>query len=145
MRKFLDRLVGEYPSDGITRWIVLDGLDRPGVQEGARDLARGLIQLVEDGELAQTRLIVTGLDPLGLQTGYTVRTEEIPGIDRRLLGDFLKDVAAHLGRATSDAERDQMVEEILGSGSEPRDLAEIETEVVRLVRARWVQEAGENG
>jgi hypothetical protein len=140
VRKFLDHLVGVYPSgDGVTRWIILDGLDRPGVQEGARDLARGLIQLVEDGELPQTRLIVTGLEPLGLHVGYAVRTEEIPAIDRTLLRAFLTDVAAHLGRATNDAELDTWIAEILGPGPQPRDLSEVEASVVRLVTTRWAQ------
>lgn len=146
VRKFLDHLVGVYPGgDGITRWIILDGLDRPGVQEGARDLARGLIHLVEDGELPQTRLIVTGLDPLGLHVGYAVRTEEIPAIDRTLLCAFLTDVATHLGRTTSDEELDEWIGEILGPGPEPRDLSDVEASVVRLVATRWVQGAGRDG
>jgi hypothetical protein len=144
VRKFLDHLVGVYPGgDGITRWIILDGLDRPGVQEGARDLARGLIQLVEDGELPQTRLIVTGLDSLGLNVGYAVRTEEIPAIDRVLLRAFLADVATHLGRTTCDGELEEWIAEILGPGPQPRDLSEVEASVVRLVTTRWVQEVGQ--
>jgi hypothetical protein len=145
VRKFLDHLVGVYPGDGITRWIILDGLDRPGVQEGARDLARGLIQLVEDGELPQTRLIVTGLDPLGLHVGYAVRTEEIPAIDRTLLRVFLTDVATHLGRMASNGELEEWIAEILGPGPQPRDLSEVEESVVRLVTTRWVQAVGQDG
>jgi hypothetical protein len=144
VRKFLDHLVGVYPGgDGITRWIILDGLDRPGVQEGARDLARGLIQLVEDGELPQTRLIITGLDPLGLNVGYAVRTEEIPAIDRALLRAFLADVATHLGRTTCDGELEEWIAEILGPGPQLRDLSEVEASVVRLVTTSWVQEVGQ--
>jgi hypothetical protein len=141
VRKFLDRLVGCYPSDdGVVRWMILDGLDRPGVQEGARDLARGLIRLVEDGELPRTRLIVTGLDPLGLNVGYAVRTEEIPVIDRALLHAFLTDVATQLGRAPTDEELADWIDEILGPGPEPRDLSEVEASVVRLVTTRWAGE-----
>nr|BFE71320.1 hypothetical protein GCM10020092_046210 [Actinoplanes digitatis] len=146
VRKFLDHLVGVYPGDdGVTRWIILDGLDRPGVQEGARDLARGLIQLVEDGELPQTRLIVTGLDPLGLHVGYAVRTEEIPAIDGTLLRAFLTDVAARLGRDIGDAELDAWITEILGPVPAARDLSEVEAAVVRLVRSNWTREAGPVG
>lgn len=146
VRKFLDHLVGVYPGgDGITRWIILDGLDRPAVQESARDLARRLIQLVEDGELPQTRLIVTGLDPLGLQVGYAVRTEEIPAINRALLQAFLIDVARHLGRTTSEAELEHWIAEILGPGPEPPDLSEIERSVVELVKARWAQGGSQGG
>jgi hypothetical protein len=145
IRKFLDRLVGVYPQDdGVTRWIILDGLDRPGVLESARDLARGLIQLVEDAELPQTRLIVTGLDPLGLHAGYAVRTEEIPAIDRTVLRAFLSDVATHLGRTTTEDELEEGVAEILGPGPETRDLGEVETAVVRLVTTRWVQGNGQD-
>lgn len=144
VRKFLDHLVGVYPGgDGITRWIILDGLDRPGVQEGVRDLARGLIQLVEDGELPQTRLIVTGLETLGLHVGYAVRTEEIPAIDRALLRAFLTDVAKHLGRTTCDGELEEWIAEILGPGPQPRDLSEVEASVVRLVTTRWVQKVSQ--
>jgi hypothetical protein len=143
VRKFLDRFVGVYPGgDGVTRWIILDGLDRPGVQEGARDLARRMIQLVEDGELLQTRLIVTGLDPLGLQVGYAARTEEIPAINRALLGGFLDDVAKHFDRTPSDAELDECVAEILGPGPEEPDLSEIERRVVQVVRTRWAGDRG---
>lgn len=146
VRKFLDQLVGAYPGgDGITRWIILDGLDRPGVQEGARDLARGLIHLVEDGELPQTRLVVTGLDPLGLHVGYAVRTEEIPTIDRTLLRAFLTDVAAHLGRKVSAKELKEWIAEILGPGSQPPDLSQVEAAVVRLVTTRWANGVSQSG
>jgi hypothetical protein len=139
VRKFLDRFVGLYPhEDGVTRWIILDGLDRPGVQEGARDLAKNLIRLVEDGELQQTRLIVTGLDQLGLQVGYAARVEEIPAIDRALVSSFLRDVAAHLGRAVTDGELDACIREVLGPGPEQRDLGEVERAVVQLVKTRWL-------
>jgi Effector-associated domain 1 len=146
VRKFLDHLVGVYPNgDGVTRWIILDGLDRPAVKEGARDLARGLIRLVEDGELPQTRLIVTGLDPLGLQVGYAVRTEEIPAINRALLRAFLVDVAAHFARTPDDAELDECIAEVLGPGPGLRDLGEVERSVVELVKARWAPEGGHGG
>ena len=57
IRKILDMVIGRYPQgDGITRWIILDGLDRPGVQNSARDMAKRLITLVDEGELPQTRL-----------------------------------------------------------------------------------------
>ncbi|MEV6925057.1 hypothetical protein AB0M46_11225 [Dactylosporangium sp. NPDC051485] len=138
VRKFLDRLVGAYPDDGATRWIILDGLDRPGVQQSARDLARGLIARVEDAELPHTRLVVTGLDPFGLPGRHAVRVEEIPAIDGAVLRRFLADVAGHLGRDTTGAELDACVAEILGPGPQPPDLALVEESVVRLVTTRWV-------
>jgi hypothetical protein len=115
------------------------------VQDGARDLARGLIQLVENHELRQTRLIITGLDPLGLHVGYTVRTENIPAIDHEKLREFLDDVATHLGRTTSDAELEEWIAEILGSGPEPRDLGEVESSVFHLVTTHWAEGLGQRG
>ena len=135
IRKILDLLVGRYPQgDGITRWIILDGLDRPGVQNSARDVAKRLITLVDEGELPQTRLIVTGLDTLGLTIGYTVRVERIPMIDSTLMCSFLKGVAEHLNRDLEPEELDACVAEVLGTGK-PRDLREIEAAVVRLVQS----------
>jgi hypothetical protein len=144
VRKFLDRIVPAYRGgEGITRWIILDGLDRPGVQEGARDLVRGLIGLVEEGELRQTRLVVTGLDTLGLSVGYAVRTEDIPAIDRTVMRAFLTDVAQHLGREITGKELDEWTMEILGSGVKTRDLSDIEASVVRLVTTHWAPKAAE--
>lgn len=143
VRKFLSFLVGAYPQDdGLIRWIILDGLDRPGVQDGARDLAKGLIRLVDRGELPQTRLVITGLDPLGLHLGNSVRTEKIPAIDKALLRKFLTDVATQLGRTTTDGELDGWIAEIAGSDPKPRDLGEVENSVVQLVKTRWVEAVG---
>jgi hypothetical protein len=100
---------------------------------------------VEDGELQQTRLVVTGLDPLGLQVGYAARVEEIPVIDHALVSSFLQDVAAYLGRTVTDAELDECLCEVLGPGPEQRDLGEVERAVVQLVKTRWAQGAGHGG
>ncbi len=137
IRKLLDLMVGQYPQgDGVVRWIVLDGLDRPGVQDSARDLAKRLITLVDENELPQTRLIVTGLDLLGLTVGYTVRVEEIPTIDATLVRSFLADVAMHLGCTLTPGELDRYVVQVLGTG-ERRDLRNIEKSVVQAVKS-WV-------
>ena len=137
IRKLLDLMVGRYPQDdGVVRWILLDGLDRPGVQDSARDLVKRLITLVDENELPQTRLIVTGLDLLGLTVGYTVRVEEIPTIDAALVRSFLTDVAMHLGCTLTPAELDRYVIQVLGTG-EPRDLRDIEKSVVQVVKS-WV-------
>lgn len=138
VRKLLDRLVGLYPGrDGVTRWIFLDGLDRPGVQDTARDFAKGLVRLVEDGELRNTRLIVTGLDPLGMRLGYAVLEEEIPVIDRDLVASFLREVTGHLGHTVTDSDLEACVCEILGTNPEERDLEEVERSVIQLVKTRW--------
>ena len=78
-------IVGRYPRDRLIRWIVLDGLDRPLVQETARDVARQLIVLVSDGDLPDTRLVITGFDTLGLDGDGSYQTEAYPP-DRR--GDW---------------------------------------------------------
>lgn len=145
VRKFLQHLVGVYPTAGATRWIILDGLDRPGVTDGARDLARGLIRLVNEGELPHTRLIVTGLDPFGLHLGHNVLIERIPGVDRHLLDTFLHDVAAHLGQVPAPTKQIAgWVNEILGSGSSP-DLAEVEDAVVDRIRKHWAPPEARRG
>jgi hypothetical protein len=139
-RKILDTIVWYYPQgDDVTRWIILDGLDRPGVQESARDVAKGLIALVDDGGLPQTRLIVTGLDPLEITAGHNVRLEEIPSIDTDQVRSFFAGVAEHLGRSVTPQELDECVAEVLGTGGPDRDLREVERAVVRLVNTRWVQ------
>jgi len=70
-RMFLAMIVARYPTgDGATQWIVLDGLDRPGVLASARDVAKQLITLVDEGRLPLTRLIVTGLDIQELAIAY---------------------------------------------------------------------------
>jgi hypothetical protein len=136
VRKILDKLVGSYPQDDAVRWIVLDGLDRPAVRDSARDFARRMITLVDEGELPRTRLVVTGLDVLGLDLGFGVCTETIPAIDAVLVKAFLTDVAAHLARETGEAEIDALVAEVLPPGG-PRDLRVVEEDLVRIVSERW--------
>jgi len=142
IRKLLDRLVGHYPqSDDVTRWIILDGLDRPGVQNSARDVAKRLISLVDEGELPRTRLIVTGLNALGLTIAHTIRFEEIPSIDRALLRSFFQDVATQMGRAVTAEELDSCVTEVLKTGEPLPDLRDIEDAVIKQVKKCWVDGA----
>jgi hypothetical protein len=139
-RKFLDMVVGRYPQgDGVTRWIILDGLDLPMVQDSARDVAKRLVALVAEGELPQTRLIVTGLDNLGPTIGYKVPVEQIPQIDEAQVRSFLAAVAAHVDRKLSRRQLDACVAKVLGTGDAPRDLYEVEEAVVRLARS-WVED-----
>jgi hypothetical protein len=139
IRKLLDLLVGYVVArdDGVTRWIILDGLDRPGVQNSARDAVKRLMTLVEDDELPRTKLIVTGLDTLGLTIASRVQSEQIRPIDRVLLRKFLADVARHLDRVVTDEELDARVADVLGTGGAPPDLGDLEEAVVRLVRKCW--------
>jgi hypothetical protein len=138
VRKLLDKLVGNYPkNDPSTRWILLDGLDRPRVHESARDFARGLVMLVNAGELPRTKLVVTGMDPLGLDAGYGMLEEQIERIDAALVHLFLTDVAEHLGRTVGPGEIDGLVAEVLGHGGAPEDLSELERSLYRTLSARW--------
>lgn len=144
-RKLLDMLVGRYPPrDGITRWIMLDGLDQPGVQNSARDVAKRLITMVGRYELLDTRLIITGLDVLGLTAGDAVQVEEIPTIDKALVRSFLREVAAHFDRKVAPKELEACVAEVLGPGKPPRTLHDVENAVVRLVQTHWV-DGGQHG
>ena len=136
-RKILDVLVGKYPADGVIRWIVLDGLDRPRVHDSARDVGRQLITMVDDGELPNTRLVITGFDGSLTAVSASVLTDPIPAIDAALMRSFLADVAARLGHAVGDAELNALATEVLGAGGPPPTMAEVEAAVVRLVRREW--------
>jgi hypothetical protein len=139
-RKILNMIVGCYPqSDGVTRWIILDGLDLPGVQDSAREVAKTLITMVAEGELPRTRLIATGLKSLG-PVGYKVPVEQIPAIDEALMKAFLADVAKHLDHTFAPGELDACVARVLGTGGPPRDLQEIENSVLELAQG-WVEGA----
>lgn len=136
-RKILDKLVGQYPADGVARWIVLDGLDRPRVRDSARDVGRQLITMVDGGDLPDTRLVVTGFDELLSDDGGSVLTEQIPAINEVLVRLFLTDAATRLGRDVEAAELDAHVASVLGAGGAPLNLGEIERAVVRLVKREW--------
>jgi hypothetical protein len=136
-RKILDMLVGRYPADGVIRWIVLDGLDRPRVLDSARDVGRQLITMVDDGELPNTRLVITGFDGSLTAVSASVLTDQIPAIDRERMRSFLADVAARLGRAVGAAELDALAAEVLGAAGSPSAMAELETAVVALVKREW--------
>lgn len=138
-RKILDMIVGQYPADGVIRWIVLDGLDRPRVTESARDVGRQLLTMVCEGDLPKTRLVITGFDELGVLNKSIVRVETIRAIDAILVRSFLMDVAGHLGREVEPEDLDDLVDGVLGTGADDlaRSLEEIEVAVVELVKQRW--------
>jgi hypothetical protein len=144
-RKLLDLITGKYPADGVTRWIVIDGLDRPRVRDSARDVGRDLITMVADGELENTRLVITGFDAGWIGDSGSVRFETIPAIDAALVRAFLTDTATRLGRPVGAAELHAHVTEVLGGDPAPT-LAEIEDAIVRLVKREWGPgPGGQNG
>jgi len=144
VRKVLDMIVGRYPHDGVTRWIVLDGLDRPLVQETARDVARQLITLVSDSDLPKTRLIITGFDTLGFVADGSYQVEQIPPIDATLVNTFLATVASHLGCPTSPAELAALVAEVVEAGGNLQCLPEVERAVVQIVKKHWAEGPGDD-
>ena len=103
----------------------MTGSDRPGVNDSARDFARRLISLVDEGELPNTRLVVTGLDILGLDLSHGIQHEEIPSIDRAQVKAFLT-TSPHLQREADEATIDALVAEVLGDEDGLLDLREVE-------------------
>jgi len=141
IRKILSRIVGGYPkNDGITRWIVLDGLDdRRRAENSARDVGKQLITMVAGNQLPQTRLVVTGFDILDIPDLKDALLEEIPVIDDRQVSAFLRDVAAHIGHKVSDQELETCVDGVLGAGGNTDRLSRMEDAVLRLAR-EWAEE-----
>jgi hypothetical protein len=149
-RKILTSLTARYPADGVLRWIVLDGLDREEAidAEDAKDVALPLITKVADGELPDTRLVITGFDPLWLQDRRAVLTETIPPLSKDLVRAFLSDAAGHLGHQVAPAKLDALAAEVLTSADNMPSgqlspvavevsLAYIEDAAVRLVKREW--------
>jgi len=149
-RKILTSLTAKFPIDGVLRWIVLDGLDREEAidAEDAQDVALPLITKVVDGELPDTRLVITGFDPLWLRDRRAVQVETIPPISQDLVRAFLADAAIHLGREVGPADLNAYVKEVLSTadGAEAGQaslvaagtgLADVEGAVVRLVKREW--------
>jgi hypothetical protein len=146
-RKILTLLTARYPADGILRWIVLDGLDREEAidADDAKDVALPLIRKVADGELPDTRLVITGFDPLWLPARRATTVEAIPPIGWDLVRAFLADASAHLGRPVGAAELDAFATTVLpapvsahsGQASLSPTLSVIEDAVVRLIRQEW--------
>jgi hypothetical protein len=138
IRKILNMIAGCFPQDqDAPCWIVLDGFDRPRVHESARDMARRLITMVNEGEIWPARLIVTGFDLTGWEDDWSIRLERIPAIDAVLVRKFLADVAAHLGRVVDPAELNRLADEVLGSQDAPRSLDKVGKAVVEVVRDHW--------
>jgi hypothetical protein len=149
-RKILTLLTARYPADGVLRWIILDGLDREEAidADDAKDVALPLITKVADGELPDTRLVITGFDPLWLQTRRATAFEAIPPIGWDLVRAFLADTSAHLGRPVGPGELDALATTVLPAPASvhsgqaslpgvPPGLSGIEDAVVRLVRQEW--------
>jgi hypothetical protein len=102
-------------------------------------MARRLIVMVGLGALRPTRLIVTGLDELTNEERRYARWERIPVIDDNLMREFLSAVAGQLGYKLRQGELDAHVTGVLGSGTEPRTLGEVEDAVIDLVRTKLAE------
>ena len=139
-RKLLNLLTGQYPkSDGVTRWIVVDGLDRDEAINAvdAKDVALKLIPMVNTNRLPETRLVITGFDPLWLPSRRQILFETIPALDRERVSAFLTAAAGHLGQDVDPKSLATHVTEVLDAGGASRDLELIEDAVVRLVKREW--------
>src|SRR5262249_8215202 len=93
--------------------------------------------MVDDGELPNTRLVITGFDGSLTAVSASVLTDQIPAIDRERMRSFLADVAARLGRAVGAAELDALAAEVLGAARSPSAVAELEAAVGALVKREW--------
>lgn len=139
-RKLLNLLTGQYPkSDGVTRWIVLDGLDRDEAINAvdAKDVALKLIPMVNTNRLPDTRLVITGFNPLWLPTKRQILFESITAIDEARVSAFLSATAGHLGYEVDPKSLAALVSEVLNAGGPSLDLELIEDAVVRLAKREW--------
>ena len=118
-RKMVDRFIGQLPDDGKIRWIVIDGLDRPGVDPDCVDLARRLVSVIEEGELPNTRLVITGL-PEGDSIGSRfVLYETIKEIKEDDIERFIRGVAEDIKKPINSPTVEQIVREILPEVESP--------------------------
>lgn len=114
-RKFLSR----FPDlRARARWIFIDGLDRPGVQDDVHVFVRRLALAAANGELKGVRLFMTGYrgdfhnDVLDV-----LCQEEIDSIDRSHLEDFFTDIAEHVGAELEAEEAVRLADRVLERAS----------------------------
>ncbi|MFY1623566.1 effector-associated domain EAD1-containing protein [Micromonospora sp. WMMD735] len=102
----------------IYRWIFIDGLDRPNVTTAVHGFVRNLAKEVDNNQLGQTRLIVTGHPgdfPPTVQD--VLQIEQIEPIDTSHIAGFFYDIAQHIGADLDDAALDRLVKDVLAEAS----------------------------
>lgn len=136
-RKLVNKLIGRYPDDGVLRWIVFDGLDRPGVQPEVVELVLRIARAANDGRLPKTRILVTGLnETIDSDLEGLIRREEIPALRTETFRDFFISIADHLNREIDENRLDEMIAEAVQGWAGNVDLGEVERAVYRLAHDR---------
>ena len=120
----VDQLVGTYRfSDQMRRIIVIDGLNRTGLQADVNQLAAMLITEVINRQLPRTQLVLTGyageVDPA---YGDLVAKEDVLTITSTHIRSYFEDLI--LGRALADDELNDLVAEALSGQGDIEDLAQ---------------------
>jgi len=118
-------------NDGGPRWIVIDGLDRPGVQPAAKAFVERLLKSIEkDNKPANTRLVVTGFDGILPSSSRRDTTAQVTTDDVERLLDI---VIAGRQPAATDAQRAAWVAGAMAVYEQAgRDLGALADEVFRL-------------
>jgi hypothetical protein len=98
----------------MNRWIFLDSLDRPHVQEDLHTAVGHLASEIEAGQLDSTRLVVTGHPGDFAQEVMDVLVEEtIAEISELEVRAFFREVANDIGKALEGADLDSLVSEVM--------------------------------
>ncbi|MGH3177206.1 MAG: hypothetical protein ACRDPF_25460 [Streptosporangiaceae bacterium] len=120
----VDQLVGTYRfNDQLRRIIVIDGLNRTGLQGDVNQLAAMLITEVAHNQLPRTQLVLTGytgeVDPAH---GDLVAKEDVLTITSTHIRSYFEGLV--LGRALADDELNDLVAEALRGEGDIQDLAQ---------------------
>jgi hypothetical protein len=120
----VDQLVGTYRfNDDTRRIIVIDGLNRTGLQADVNQLAAMLITEVINRQLPRTQLVLTGyageVDPA---YGDLVAKEDVLTITSAHIRSYFQDLI--LGRTLADDELNDLVTEALNGQGDIEDLAQ---------------------
>jgi hypothetical protein len=119
----VDQLVGTYRfNDQLRRIIVIDGLNRTGLQGDVNQLAAMLMTEVAHNQLPRTQLVLTGytgeVDPAH---GDLVAKEDVLTITSTHIRSYFEGLV--LGRALADDELNDLVAEALSGVGDIEDLA----------------------
>jgi hypothetical protein len=120
----VDQLVGTYQfTDQLRRIIVIDGLNRIGLQGDVNQLAAMLITEVINGQLPRTQLVLTGyageVDPAH---GDLVAKEDVLSITSTHIRSYFEGL--ELGRALTEDELNRLVAEAVSGEGDIEDLAQ---------------------
>jgi hypothetical protein len=107
-------LTGSYPSDGVRRLIVIDGLDREVVKDEVRDLVKSIADEIVLGQLNRTQLIVTGYEELfSPEVEDWLLTERIGNISQAHLRLFFERIFKDMGQEPDHQVVSRLVRDVL--------------------------------